>query len=134
MMSRDQPTPDETGKAPGNNMYGVHPFFSFRHKEKAWVGVLYKLGHSQDWYIQNDAAAGTVDIKTIAPGGVIDIYVMQGTTPDEVIADYHTLVGKPVLIPQWALGWHQCKWGYRKIEDVEEVVKQYEANDIPLDV
>ncbi len=44
MMSRDQPTPDETGKAPGNNMYGVHPFFAFRHKPQAWVGVLYKLG------------------------------------------------------------------------------------------
>jgi len=22
------------------------------------------------------------------------------------------MIGDPVLIPQWALGWNQCRWGY----------------------
>jgi len=27
MWARDQPTPVETGKAPGANAYGTHPFY-----------------------------------------------------------------------------------------------------------
>jgi Galactose mutarotase-like len=46
MWSRDQPTPDETGTLPGNNMYGTHPYFMYKHKKDAWVGVLYKLAHA----------------------------------------------------------------------------------------
>lgn len=34
----------------------------------------------------------------------------------------------------WALGWHQCKWGYRNTEELEDVVKAYEDNNLPLDV
>ena len=43
MWSRDQPTPDETGKLPGANMYGTHPFFMYKHMSNVWVGVHYKL-------------------------------------------------------------------------------------------
>lgn len=35
-------------------MYGTHPFFMYKHKTDAWVGVFYKLAHAQDWYIKND--------------------------------------------------------------------------------
>jgi hypothetical protein len=33
MWSRDIPTPDEDGKLPGKNMYGVHPFYMYKHKD-----------------------------------------------------------------------------------------------------
>ena len=46
MWARDQPTPDETGTLPGSNMYGTHPYFMYKHKTNAWVGVLYKLAHA----------------------------------------------------------------------------------------
>jgi len=76
MWSRDQPTPDEEGTLPGANMYGVHPYFMYKHKQGAWVGVLYKLAHAQDWWVKNNINVGTVDLSTIATGGVADIYVM----------------------------------------------------------
>jgi hypothetical protein len=76
MWARDIPTPDETGSLPGANMYGTHPFFMYKHKQNAWVGVLYKLAHAQDWWIKNNIVDGTVDLSTIATGGVADIYVM----------------------------------------------------------
>lgn len=31
---------------------------------------------------------------------------MFETSPNAVASSYLELVGKPVLIPQWALGWH----------------------------
>ena len=35
--------------------------------------------------------------------------------------------------PYWALGWHQCRYGYSSIWEVEEVVANYSAANIPLD-
>ena len=122
MWSRDIPTPDETGTLPGNNMYGTHPFFMYRHKATAWVGVFYKLAHAQDWWVKNTPAAGTIDISTIATGGVADIYVFQSQTPDDIVNKYLRLVGRPVMVPQWALGWHQCRWGYDTIDKLKNVV------------
>jgi alpha-glucosidase (family GH31 glycosyl hydrolase) len=46
---------------------------------------------------------------------------------------YQSIVGTPVLTPQWALGWHQCKWGYATLDEVKEVVHNYTLNNLPLD-
>ncbi len=35
--------------------------------------------------------------------------------------------------PYWSLGWHQCRYGYKDLTEVETVVQQYKANNIPLD-
>ena len=42
----------------------------------------------------------------VAAGGVADLYFIVDTSPNKVSAGYLDLVGLPVLIPQWALGWH----------------------------
>lgn len=64
----------------------------------------------------------------------MDIYVMQGATPDKVVGQYFTIIGNPVLVPQWTLGWNQCRWGYRNTDDLKAVVSGYENYSIPLDV
>lgn len=47
---------------------------------------------------------------------------------------YHkNIVGTPVTIPQWVLGWNQCRWGYKTLDEVKEVVANYSLYDIPLD-
>lgn len=38
------------------------------------------------------------------------------------------------MVPQWALGWNQCKWGYKTVEDLKDVVANYDKYSIPLDV
>lgn len=57
-------------------MYGTHPFYMFRHDAQSWAGVFTKLAHASDWYIKNNKATGSIDIKTLAVGGVADIFVM----------------------------------------------------------
>lgn len=46
---------------------------------------------------------------------------------------YFNLVGTPVLTPQWALGWNQCRWCYRSVDDVKASAQGYLDNGIPLD-
>lgn len=62
------------------------------------------------------------------------MYIMMGNTPDAVITKYNTLIGNPVLIPQWSLGWHQCRYGYRSTDVLKSVLAGYRNNSIPLDV
>jgi alpha-glucosidase (family GH31 glycosyl hydrolase) len=59
---------------------------------------------------------------------------MKEKSPDDLISKYFKIIGKPVMIPQWALGWNQCRWGYRNLSMLEEVVKGYSDYSIPLDV
>ena len=58
----------------------------------------------------------------------------MGSTPDQVISKYFSIIGKPVLIPQWSLGWHQCRYGYRSLDTLKSVLAGYRNNAIPLDV
>jgi alpha-glucosidase (family GH31 glycosyl hydrolase) len=40
---------------------------------------------------------------------MVEHYIFMGPTPEEVIRQYHELVGKPMMPPFWALGAHQGK-------------------------
>lgn len=133
LWSRDDANPVETGSLPASNAYGVHPFYLSAATDSTWFGVYTNLAAAQDWWVQNDNATGTVQLTTIATGGLADVVIMFGSTPNDVTKRYHDLVGKPVLTPMWALGWHQCRWGYKGTDDLAAVVKGYEDNNLPLD-
>ena len=91
------------------------------------------LAAAQDWWIKNDVTTKQVSIDTVAAGGVGDLYFMMGKNPNEIAMLYQSVVGKPVLTPQWALGWNQCRWGYKNTDDLKGVVANYAKFNIPLD-
>jgi len=133
LWTLDAANPVETRKAPGSNTYGVHPFLMGAATDGTWFGVFANLAAAQDWRIKNDAESGKVAIATMATGGVGDLRFMTGATPDAVTRAYHTIVGTPVVTPQWALGWNQCRWGYRNTTELESIVAQYATNNLTLD-
>lgn len=66
-------------------------------------------------------------------GGMLDVFWLGGPSLEAVVRQYHTLVGRPLLPPAWALGFHQSRWGYRSVEALEAAVRGYAAAAIPLD-
>jgi len=72
-------------------------------------------------------------IKTFATGGLGDLFFVFGATPDEVTIGYQKIVGKPVLSPTWALGWHQSEFGYHDTAALNNSVTKYSDFDLPLD-
>ena len=95
-------------------MYGTHPFYMAKATDETWFGVYTNLAAAQDWWIKNDMTNGDVIIKTYAAGGLGDVTFMFASNPDTISATYQNfIVGNPVLVPQWSLGWNQCKYGYK---------------------
>lgn len=75
-----------------------------------------------------------MSLSSIATGGLGDLYIfVSSQSPGDVVDKYFNLVGSPVLTPQWALGWNQCRWCYRSLQDVKESTFGYLNNGIPLD-
>ena len=66
-------------------------------------------------------------------GGVLDLYVFLGPRPEDVVRQYSNIIGRPYFPPMWSLGYHQSRWGYRTIEEIEEVYRKFRENSIPLD-
>ena len=45
--------------------------------------------------------------------------------PEEVTQSYHEVIGRPAMPPYWALGFHQCRWGYQSLQSVKDVVGNF---------
>jgi alpha-glucosidase len=65
-------------------------------------------------------------------GGVTDLYLLAGPTLREVTRRYAALTGRAPLPPLWALGYHQCRWGYRHEREFRALAEQFAAADVPV--
>lgn len=65
-------------------------------------------------------------------GGVTDLYLLAGPTLADVTRRYATLTGRAPLPPLWALGYHQCRWGYRCAQEFRELAAGFAAADLPV--
>jgi len=63
----------------------------------------------------------------------LDYYIITGSF-DEIIAGYRELTGRAARLPVWALGYIQSKETYQTQQELIDVVKEYRARNIPLDV
>lgn len=118
--SKDIPNP------PGENLYGVHPFYTELRNGNAH-GVFLKNANGMDIIVSN----GTMKYRTI--GGVLDFWFFIGPGTEQVIQQYQQVIGKPYMPPFWVLGFHQCRWGFKTIDDPKAVVQEYRKRGIPLD-
>ena len=66
------------------------------------------------------------------PGPTLDLYLLPGPTPAEVVTRLTALFGRPPLPPRWALGYHQSRYGYQSQEEVRAVAEAFAAHNIPL--
>jgi len=78
---------------------------------------------------------GTVDVADEVTVQMVDgplrYYVFPGT-PAQALECYTRLTGRPALPPRWALGYHQCRWGYGSQAVVREVADRFAEHDLPL--
>lgn len=80
-----------------------------------------------------DVIVKNSSIKFKMLGGPIDLFFFAGPTPLDVIQQYTKIIGKPTMFDYRILGFHQSRYGYKNISLIGEVVKRFEAENIPLD-
>ena len=68
-----------------------------------------------------------------AEQGQPDLFILVGPSLAELTRKLQHLVGTTPLPPAWALGYHQCRWGYKSSDELEELDRQFSAHQIPCD-
>ncbi|XP_017768243.1 PREDICTED: neutral alpha-glucosidase AB [Nicrophorus vespilloides] len=75
-----------------------------------------------------------VDAHFMSESGVLDVFVMLGPKPADVVKQYAALTGVAPLPQYFTFGYHQCRWNYNDEDDVKNVVEKFDEGDFPLDV
>jgi len=68
-----------------------------------------------------------------AESGPISLYLLYGPSLPELTRRFQQLVGTTPLPPLWALGYHQCRWGYRGQADLMHLAERFTAHRFPAD-
>nr|XP_013013967.1 probable maltase-glucoamylase 2 [Cavia porcellus] len=123
MFARDDPSAYE------KNFYGVHPYYMALEEEGSAHGVLLLNSNAMDVTIQPTPA---LTYHTV--GGILDFYIVLGPTPELVTQQYTELIGRPTMIPYWALGFQLSRHGYQSDSEISSLYDAMVAAQIPYDV
>jgi alpha-glucosidase (family GH31 glycosyl hydrolase) len=116
----------------GANCYGYHPFLMGRLSNGEWFGMLIWSTNAMD-VLLDKLNNGISNLRFKIIGGIINLYYFYPGTAESITTNYHTLIGKPALLPMWSLGWHQAKLGWKSSQEMRAVVDGYINNKYPLD-
>ncbi|KAK4190695.1 glycosyl hydrolases family 31-domain-containing protein [Podospora australis] len=117
----------------GANLYGNQPVY-YEHRKSGTHGVLFLNSNGMDVKIDKEGGKNGQYLEYNTLGGVFDFYFMAGPGPIEVAQQYAEVAGLPAMMPYWGFGFHNCRYGYRDIFEVAEVVYNYSKAEIPLEV
>ena len=119
----------------GYNAMGIHPLGFHRTSQNTFIGLLFNNINAQDIFIESgyDKWNNTVLLEHRTIGGVIDYYITINDTPDKALISLHDIIGHPMLVPYWSLGFHQCRWGYHSTQNIRDVYENYIAYELPID-
>ena len=120
---------DEPPLGGSHNLYGVQPFYMSIEQDGSAHGLLIMNSNAQEYKF---SALQTFNYKTI--GGILDIFMFSGPTPENVVQQYTELVGRPFLPPYYALGFQLCRYGYNSLANLKAAVDRTLAAQIPLDI
>ena len=64
----------------------------------------------------------------------LDYWITAGDTPARIVENYTKATGRPPMMPEYGLGFWQCKLRYYNQEQVLRIAAEYKRRKIPLDV
>ena len=99
--------------------------------------MLSSLGYGFLW---NNPAVGRVNFgKNITTWEAfsskkLDYWITAGDTPAEIEEAYANATGKVPMMPEYAMGFWQCKLRYQTQEELLEVAREYKRRNLPISV
>ncbi|KAK6844184.1 hypothetical protein PG995_014294 [Apiospora arundinis] len=69
-----------------------------------------------------------------ASSPVLDYWVVAGDTPAQIVEAYADVTGKVPMMPEYGLGFWQCKLRYQTQEELLGVAREYRKRNLPIDL
>ena len=119
------------------NLKGSFLELAQRNSQSSVPFVYSNLGYGFFW---NNPAVGRASFgKNITEWEaestkVIDFWITTGDTPAEILSRYMEVTGKPPMMPEYGLGFWQCKLRYQTQEELLSVAREYYRRGVPLDM
>lgn len=108
-----------------------------RNSQASVPFALSSLGYGFLW---NNPAVGRVNFgKNITTWEAystkkLDYWITAGDTPAEIEEAYANATGKVPMMPDYAMGFWQCKLRYQTQEELLEVAREYKRRGLPISV
>lgn len=108
-----------------------------RNSQASVPFLLSSLGYGFLW---NNPAVGRVNFgKNITTWEAfstkkLDYWITAGDTPAQIEEAYANATGKVPMMPEFAMGYWQCKLRYQTQEELLEVVREYKRRGLPISV
>ncbi len=90
-------------------------------------------------FLWNNPAVGTATFAanvtewTARRAAKLDYFITAGDTPAEIEAQYTLATGRTPMMPEYGLGYWQCKLRYRTQEELLRVAREHKRRGLPLD-
>ena len=111
------------------SLYGAHNFLIVSGKQSFGLFFDYPAKLTFDiGYTRMDT------LRVSCENADLTLYVIDGDTPDGIVKQFRSIIGRSYIPPKFAFGFGQSRWGYKTREDFEKVAQGYRQNHIPLDM
>ena len=90
-------------------------------------------------FFWNNPAIGTVTFGanktewTAKSTKKMDYFITAGDTPAEIIEQYTAATGRSPMMPEYGLGYWQCKLRYRNQDEILAVAREHKRRGLPMD-
>lgn len=65
---------------------------------------------------------------------MLDYWITAADTPEEILFNYTSVTGRVPMMPEYAMGFWQCKLRYQTQDELMSVAKEYHRRNVPLSV
>lgn len=115
-------------------LYGSVPFLINLYDEtsRSLTGV-FQANASETYVEVNNTNETQSDVVWLNNAGDIELYVIASEGLRDFFYKSAQVTGFSYMPPIWALGFHQCRWGYLNEDMVDEVNAQLKEHNIPCD-
>jgi alpha-D-xyloside xylohydrolase len=119
------------------NLKGCELELAHRNSQASVPFALSSLGYGFLW---NNPAVGravfgrNITTWTASSTKVLDYWITAGDNPAEIEEAYAAATGKVPLMPDYGMGFWQCKLRYQTQDELLTVAREYKKRNIPLSV
>ncbi|WP_334297132.1 glycoside hydrolase family 31 protein [Anaerocolumna sedimenticola] len=119
------------------DLKGADLELAHRNSQASVPFALSSLGYGFLW---NNPAVGRVNFgKNITTWEAystkkLDYWITAGDTPAELEEAYANVTGKVPMMPEYAMGFWQCKLRYQTQEELLEVAREYKRRNLPISI